>query len=395
MKIKNNVIYTAIVLSTLSGHSFAQVENKPGLTASLEANLAYDDNIFRVVDELAESDSFIRAIPEVNFVTALGKHRVILGYQGDYAKFSDVDSADYDDHILNAQIQFDHSLRFSTLVGATYQDLHIDPGSLDRIELGVTEYDQFNRTKFEIGGSYGSAGSIGRLIGLYEYSDTNYTNNNLDFLDNEASQLSLQFFLKIAPSTSVYLSTSFQDSDYNALDGFTEIDNTYIRYVSGISWSISNLIDLDLSIGYQERDYDNETFLDIDGLAYSGEVSWQLTEHTVIEASALREAQDSTTADVGGFLRTEFTTYINHELSSLVTLKAGLLFGQDDVFFANTDGAIREDDRLAYELAVDYKLRNNLTVGAGYTHQERTSDVSIAEFDDNLIELTVKYDFEY
>lgn len=384
MRNSTTFLLSTLAIAVLSTNAVAQSDEKPGLFATADASTVHDDNIYRVIDDLAQSDTYLRLRPELAAVGGLGKHRFQLSYNGDYAKFSDQSDADYTDHDLRGRIDFDHTLRFSSRFEAGYQKEHEDPGSINRLQLGMTEYNKYDQNFILVGLAYGSEEAIGRLAVNYLRTDKDYTNNDLDFLDYVGDQFTGRFTYRIAPNTRVYTEAIISELDYAPAINF-ELDNTYKRYRVGVTWDFTGKLTGDINIGYQDRDYDLNTVQDINGLAYDGEITWALNTYTKIIAAAQRESIDSSLEEAGGFLRTTYGLTINHELTERLKLKGDAGYSNDELVFSSN----REDKRYAYQLGLEYELLRSVTLGIDYTYEERDSTVAIADYKANIFGLNV------
>ncbi len=384
MRNSTTFILSTLTMALLNTNVYAQSAEEPGLFASADASIVHDDNIYRVIDDLAQSDTYLRLRPELAAVGGLGKHRFQLSYNGDYAKFSDQSDADYTDHDLRGRIDFDHTLRFSSRFEAGYQEEHEDPGTINRIQLDITEYNKFDQNFVLAGLAYGSEEAIGRIAVNYRRTDKDYTNNDLDFFDYVSNQFTGRFTYRIAPNTRVYAEAIISELDYTPGINF-ELDNTYKRYRAGVTWDFTGKLTGDINIGYQDRDYDLDTIRDIDGLAYDGEITWAVNTYTKIIAAAKRESIDSSLDEAGGFLRTTYGLSVNHELTERLKLKADAGYANDELVFSSN----REDKRYAYQLGLEYELLRNVALAADYTYEERDSTVAIADYKANIFGLNV------
>ncbi|BBO28959.1 hypothetical protein AltI4_33470 [Alteromonas sp. I4] len=374
----------SIIALALSTSSALAQEDDTGFFAKADTTIAHDDNIYRVTDDLAQSDTYLSVAPEVKLIGGIGKQRFELSYSGDYAKFGDVEDADYSDHDVRAKINFEHTIRFSSKFEAGYQSEHEDPGVFDRIQLNITEYNKFNRNFFLAELAYGQESAIGRLALDYRRTEKDYTNNNLDFLDFVSDQVSARFTYRVAPKTRLYVESIFIDYDYDANNGF-ELDNKFKRYRAGLTWDFTNKLTGDINVGYQDRDYKLATLRDIDGLAYNGVIAWEINTYTNLEFLGSRESVNSSLEQSGGFLRTTYGASLSHKITELLTIKADAVFSKDELVFSSA----REDDRYAYKVGLDYELLRYLTVGAFYTYEERDSSSELADYKANIIGLNV------
>lgn len=380
----------SLLTLALSSSMAAAQEDNTGFTAKADTTIGYDDNIYRVTDELANSDNFLTVAPVLNMAGGFGKQRFELAYDGEYTKFSDSEDADYYDHNFQAKAIFDHTLRFGSRFEVGYSKEHEDPGSINRIQLNITEYNKYNQNYFLAGLTYGQASSIGQIAFNYRRTDRDYYTNNLDFLDFVNDQITGRFTYRIAPKTRIYLEAVISDIDYDPPEGFTEIDNKYKRYKAGLSWDFTNKLSGDVNVGYQDRNYEVDGLQDISGLAYDGNITWSMNTYTKLVAEAKRESVDSSLEDTGGFLRTSYSLSLQHELTELLKLNADLGYGKDEFVFNQN----RQDKRLAYQFGLEYEVLRFLSVSANYMHQERDSTLATAEFDANVISLIATFTLE-
>lgn len=375
---------STLTLALVSQAVMAQ-EDTTGFSAEAKASIVHDDNIYRVTDELAQSDNYLSLAPKVELLGGYGKQRYEITYNGEYAKFSDAEEADYYDHDIRGEVNLEHTIRFSTRFGAGYESEHEDPGSINRIQLDITEYNQYNQNFLLAGFSYGRTDSIGVFTLNYRRTDKDYTNNDLDYLDSLTNQFTGRFTYRIAPKTKVYAEVVYSDLDYEPAATF-ELDNTFKRYQVGVNWDFTNKLTGDIRVGYQDRDYDAENIRDIDGLAYYGEISWAINTYTKLAVEARRASVDSSLEEAGGYLRTTYAVSLDHQLTERLKLTADAGYAKDELVFS----ASREDKRYAYEFGMEYSVLRNVIVGASYTYEERDSTDLLAIYKANVVGLNVK-----
>ena len=388
MEVTKMLIRKKYALSTLMLVAFSNLVNaqddKTGFLGKIDTTIAHDDNIYRVSKELAESDSYLVFHPEIKFAGAIGKQRVELNYSGDYAKFSNANDADYTDHNLRGKVELEHSLRFSSRFEAGYQKEHEEPGSINRIQLNITEYNKYEQNFLLAGMSYGQTSSIGRITLNYRRQSKDYLNNGLNYLDYDSDQYTSRFTYRIAPKTRIYLEATYSKFDYENSATF-ELDNTFKQYSAGLTWDFTNKLSGDINIGYQDRNYDLEAIRDINGLAYNGEILWSINSYTQIGFEATRESIDSSLEEAGGFLRTSFGLSLNHKLTELLRLKADAGYSKDELVFSSS----REDTRYAHRVSLDYELHTNISLGAYYVFDKRDSTNLLAKYKANIIGINV------
>lgn len=388
---RNRTKFTlSIIALALSTSSALAQEDDTGFFAKADTTIAHDDNIYRVTDDLAQSDHYLTVSPKLGISGGYGKQRFYLTYDGEYTKFSEAKEADYYDHTVQARAVLDHNLRLKSRFEVGYSKEHEDPGTINRIQLDITEYNKYNQNYFLAGLTYGQASSIGQLTFNYRKTDRDHYSNNLDFLDHVNDQISGRFTYRVAPKTSLYIEALVSDIDYTPPPGFTEIDSKFKLYKAGVSWDFTNKLSGDVNLGYQDRDYKAIVLQDVSGLAYDGKITWLINSFTQVAAKAKRESVDSTLEDTGGFITTSFNIDVEHDLTALLNVKAGLGYGKEEFVFNQN----RQDKRLSYQLGIGFDVLRNLSLTANYIHQERDSTLASAVFDSNVISIIATFTFE-
>lgn len=387
---RNRTKFTlSIIALALSTSSALAQEDDTGFFAKADTTIAHDDNIYRVTDDLALSDTYLSVAPKLQLIGGFGKQRFEIIYQGEYAKFSDADDANYADHDISGKIKLDHTLRFSTKFEAGYQKEHEEPGSINRVQLEITEYNKYDQNFFLAGLVFGQDNAIGKFSLDYRRVDRDQTNNDLEYLDFVSDQISARFTYRLFPKTRIYVEAIATEFDYKPGSTF-ELDNDFKRYRAGLTWDFTNKLTGDINIGYQDRNYAQDTLRDIDGLTYNGEVSWAINTYTTIAVDATRESVDSSVQNAGGSLRTTYGASIKHKLSELLAIKAEAGYANDELVFTSN----RQDKRYAYAMGIEYDFSRNIDLAAEYIYEERDSSLDLADFKANILSISIKVSLE-
>jgi hypothetical protein len=368
--------------------SCAYAQTTTGFSASAEANVAHDDNIYRTTDNTAISDAFISLAPEIKATGSLGKHKFEVSYNGNYAKYIDVSDADYDDHTFKARLEFDHSLRFKSRFEAAYISEHQEPGTINIVQLDIVEYNLYDEVWFDAQFTYGRTNSKGRAQFAYRKNKRDYKNNGLDFLDNTGDRLNAKFSYRIAPKTSVYVEAIYAMLEYSPPAGFVDIDNVDTRYRTGLSWEFTNKLVGDVNIGFQNRDFDSDLLQDFDGLSYDANIEWSITSFSKLSFTARRESLDSTLENTGNLLRTSFATNLQHEITKRLKLEANIGFYEEDFSLSFQ----RVDERYRASLETNYQVNRLISLSAGYSYVKRDSTLAAARYAANIVSLGITAD---
>ncbi len=368
--------------------TIASADDK-GLSGTIYSSIYHDDNIYRTIESAAISDEYFNLNPKMDLIGGYGKQRYSIEYIGDYAFFKESKDANYDDHTLKGIFETEHSVRFSSKVEVLYQREHEDPGSINRIQLDITEYNKYEQKLAKAQITYGRDDSVGRISIDYERNNKEYLTNDLYYLDFKSNRLGMKFSYKIAPKTKLYLEGIATDYDYTPALNY-ELDNTYARYRAGIEWDVSGKLSGNIAVGYQDRNYDLESLRDINGIAYNGSIDWKVNTYTSIGITAKRESIDSSIENSGGFLRTTYSTSLLHEITPRTKLKMDFGFSEDELVFT----AERNDKRYAAKSEVEYEVLRNLKASVSYIYEERDSTEHFAKFKANILGIYLTYSLE-
>jgi len=388
MQTKQTKLITAILLALSStATTVANAQSRlTGFSGSAELQLSHDDNIYRTTDEFAQSDTLVTITPQARLAAALGKHQFGVDYNGSYAKHFDLKDADYDDHSISVRADLDHTYRLKTRFEVAYITEHQNPGTVTLVQLDLAEFNTYDEIRY--GGSvfYGGTDSSGRLELRYKNSDVDYTNNDLNFLDNVSNEFGAKLIYRISEKTKTYLEAIYTDYDYTPPTGFQEQDNINIIYRAGISWNFANKLTGDVNAGYQEREFDNQGFRSTSGLTYDGTVTWDISDFTEFKMTASRQALDSTLNELGSFTRNTIGTSIEHGFTERLSLNAEFRYFKDEIDL----GLVRNDKRYTYEAGLAYKVTQKISLKGSYRHQSRDSTFSLAEYESNIASISVK-----
>ena len=370
-----------LLLST--GESLAITDR---LNVDVKASAIHVDNIFRVIDDLKVSDNYLQLVPNINYSFGTTKQNLYLEYKGDLAKFSEIESADFNDQALKVVLTNSHTSRFESNFEVYYEKEHENPASFNRIDLELKEFNKYKRKYLSAGISYGQKNSIGRLLINIQRVGKEYKKPELNYLNYNSDQISSRFNYRFSPKTLIYIKGMLMDFDYESVN-IQDLDNQYQRYELGGEWDITEKVNIDAGAGYQIRNYDSENIRDIDGLAYNAKVEWKINTYTKLLLTANREALDSSLEESSGLLRTSIQSQLDHDITERTKLNIGFGYMKDDIASVQN----RKDERKIVNLEFRYELARNLATSIEYVFEERISSELIAEFKSNTVGINLYY----
>jgi len=149
----------------------------------------------------------------------------------------------------------------------------------------------------------------------------------------------------------------------------------------GLSFDVSELLELELGAGYFERRYD-DTAEPLNGVALRGALLWHPTRLTTVRAQALRT--DAPTRIEGAFakVRNDVSVELTHEYSRNLLLHASARFIADD--FETVD---RVDTAWIAELGTTWAFGRHSVLRFVYDYGTRDHDTSGRSFDRHVVNL--------
>lgn len=366
-------------------HAQEMLPEDEGFVASAMLGLKHDSNVQR--NALGDSDTSLVLSPELIYGNYIGKHLLYTKYSGEYARFSDYDSLDFENHSVDVEAYFDYSLRFSSILSMNYQNGVEDPSQTNNL---VSEFDEFTEfEKITLGGSllYGTRQSVGQIVVSAEAQTAEFKNNDQSFRDFDSVGGSAEFFYRLAPNTRMLFEVSLYDFDYDQPQTGFDQSSQQISYLTGIQWRYSEQLESTVRIGYQTKDFDEASQQDISGLSFGAELSWAPSELTRVKLGSARNANESAIADLAGLVTTSFDLGVEHEITERFELFANYRY-------ANDDFDTRKDISHFITIGFEFDFREWLEIDLEYSYSERESDFNNFSYDANVVMLSFEVEMD-
>lgn len=359
-----------------------------GFSAVINGELRYDDNILRQSDNNKKSGASLLVAPELTFAGGFGKQLFRAIYKGEYSNYFNNSDVNYNDHDLVLRADLDHSHRLNSRFIVQRRYFHEEVGNVNLVFNDLTEFNRVEQSTYRGEVAYGRNNSLGRVSLELRHDEAEYTNNEQEGRDNDRNSAFLRFFYRIAPRTRLLAEASYTDIDYVSSNR-VELDSKYKRYQVGVEWSLTEQLEGNVKVGYQDRDYRLAELNDIDGLAYSVDLTWLPNTYSEVILEARRESVDSAAIDTsGGFVRDSVAVSASHGITERLTLEGLIGYKNDDLVFASGDPE-RTDKHYDFHFATVYSLLTYIDVGLEYRREQRNSTLRAAEYTSNSINLTL------
>lgn len=348
----------------------------PRLDVSVEAN----DNIY-ASEILEQSDTILRLAPSLSLVSNWNRHSLQAYARGAFTRYSDFDTEDADDYEVGANGRLDIQRFFEATGQASFAqisepriaqntpDTSAEPIEYTLGHLNLGTQKTFNRVRVSANLDWSSYDyDDGRTIGTALIPSTVI---DQDERDREVVSFTVRGDYAVSPDTAIFLQVSANNRSY-------EIDSTPTtaarnsdgyEILAGADFEVSNLISGDAAIGYVSQDFEDVRFKDIGSFGARMRLEWFPTQLTTVTGAVSRVVEDSVVPGAGGFLSTNLSAQVDHELRRNVIVTGQVAYGVDD--FRGVD---RTDDRWLGAISGTYLLNRYVGIGLSYSYLDQQSE---------------------
>jgi hypothetical protein len=160
-------------------------------------------------------------------------------------------------------------------------------------------------------------------------------------------------------------------------------DGRFIK--GGTTFEFTRILTGDIAVGWLMRDYEDPSLQKLAGMTLDGSLTWVVSALTTAKLVATTRADESRVFGVSGVFTHEITLQVDHAFRRWLVATGRLLYGNDDYV-----GSPRDDNRYSASAALTYKLSRELWLKSEYRHAWLRSSVSGANYDADVILLTLR-----
>lgn len=345
----------------------------------------YDSNIFKTQSN--ETDDNITVVkPGLKIRSDWGRHALGIYASGDIGTFTENDRENYQDYSVGFDGRLDVLRETYLTGGVNFSQKHEDRGSPDN--AGGVEPTDYTLLTSRLGLMRGISRVSVKLDGehnLYNYDDA-YTGAGvaIDNDDRDRAELSgsLRVGYELAPEYEAFVKATLTDIDYNSnVEGR---DSSGYNLVAGTALDFSGKLKGEIYAGYLNFTYDSPRLPDIESATFGGNLTWNITSLTSIKPAVDRSVQQTTTANSSGFIATNYSLNIEHELRRNILLGANYKLGKNEYQGGTPE---REDDLNTAGAGVQYLINKKASVKVDYQYEERDSNLVNQDYTDNKVML--------
>jgi hypothetical protein len=348
------------------------------VTPVVSAAAGHDNNV-----NLRQSNKISSALytlsPGVTATTRYGLHNYYARYLGNYGRYSSSSVDDYEDHAIGAGANSDWSGRLRTQLRYDFLRGH-DPRGSTATAIGAPERWHTNALRGALG--YGARGAQGNIEVDTGIMAKHYETNRVVTAarDHKIADIAGAFFYRMRPSIYSFVQVRAARVDY---DTNTSLDSTEMRYYGGVRWDATAKTQGSVKAGYMTKNFSDASRPDASASTYDASITWSPLTYSVFTLNGVRTFSEQTSG--GSYILTDNATLLwNHTWSARVRSSVFYAYGRDV-----HQGIDRTDTRQNFGLKASYGFRRNLRLGGEVRQEERSSNVSSAEYKRSVVLFTV------
>jgi polysaccharide biosynthesis protein VpsM len=391
-----NIRYTyglAISLLILSQTSSAELLDGQGidfaggkLSPELTVKESHDDNLTNQAG--GEIDTFVTTVtPHLTYELKNNKNRFTADYLLEAATHNSSHNDDYIDQTVSGGYEYTPTSKISAGLDVEYYKGHDPRGTGAAEGTGAVQqgFDRYHHYKIEANAAYGAESAKGRFEIDAGHIEKDYENNRATTAvrDREDHYGSARLFYRVMPKTRLLLEGRVTEYKYDRdAAGTASLDSTTSRGLLGVTWDTTFKTTGTAQIGYIRKDFDANSRKDGEDLTWEVGVEWKPKSYSTFNLNTSRDFTETNGA--GNFTSTDAISFsYNHEWSKRISTSLSIDYSEDS-FDQDTTG--RSDDKFKFAASVDYEMRRWLSLGAGYTYDERDSTINSFDYKRNIVE---------
>ncbi len=343
------------------------------LSPSLAVSGGYDDNIFATEHDRV-SDGFVRFQPEALIQSNWSQNSVSFDASGTIDRYFHRTSENIADYALTAaglyQIGSDTILRAAGRVESEHQS---------RLSQDIFAQTIHPVRYTEQSGAVALTQDFGRLrvtgdarVARFNYRDGRLADGSVydqQTSDNTSYRVGIRASYQQTPGLAWFVSASYNDRNFRTGTIDTPVRDSHgYQLLAGVDFEPSALIRGSIGVGYIRQNFRSAHYTDLSGVGFNARLQFFPSQLTTVTLNANRSVLDSGIPGSGGYLSSEGSVRIDHELFRQIILSASV--GYQSNKFNNLD---RVDGRLATSAGMTYRLNRFASLELHYDRLDQSS----------------------
>lgn len=363
------------------------------LFPKLEIAGVYIDNLFKA--ETGEtSDEIGLFTPSLNIRSDWDLHALSFSAASTYAKHRDNSAEDWWDYTGKAAGRLDVTETGVVSSAVSFSRKHENRSSPD--DPSRTKPTRYTIGEINVIGTYNPDVLLFRVelsAKQFDYRDNGSVNND----DRDRNQYGVRGRVgyEWVPGSMAFVEVGYNKREFDenidiAADGSTK--ETYDRSSEGYEILFGNTLDLsgvaflELAGGYLTQDFDASAFSSVEGISFSGALTWNPTDLLTVTGRARRAIRETTAGGASSRLISTFGIDADYEILDNLILDARTSFELSEFEGSTT---ARDDKTFDVSIGGRYLIGPNFFAGARYGFEQRNSDLSTAEYTVNTIRVFI------
>lgn len=363
---------------------------RPGVTNSI----GYDSNPQRVSGP-SKGSFFGRHEADLDIQSDWNVHQLRGRLRGAYSQYYREKEASRPDGEGNLDLKLDASRDTSILLESRFRLDTQRPGSPD-LDAPVVG----RPLVYTYGGSAGVTHDINRLqltlrgsVDRYDYEDAKLISGaTLSQQDRNQTQygVRLRAGYELTPGFKPFVQGELDTRHFDQRvdsNGFERSSNGYTARV-GSTFEISRQLTGEVSVGYQDRAYEDPRLKNLRGLVGDAAILWTPTALTTVTLRGTSELGDTTIAGSSGTTARRATLEVAHALRRNLIVTGTAHFGR-----TLYEGQGLREDYWSLGAKVEYKLTRSVAVRASFTHERLNSTAQGSDYTANVAQVGLRLQF--
>jgi hypothetical protein len=359
------------------------------LKPSIDVTGGHDSNVTRAPNR--QGSWLTTVTPELQFKSDWSRHELSGTLRGAYTWYEQLPNFNKPEVDAKVNARIDISSQTKADIEGRYKLLADSPG--DPNTPGDTLKPPIYQT---YGGTFGLTQKFNRLevtgkgmIDRLQYFNAELdTGGTLDLSDRNYNQYggAGRIGYEVHPGIKPFVEGGIDTRRYDDAAFTTPNRNSDGRTIKGgVAFELTRKLTGEAAFGYVERKYDDPTLQKISGLIYDGLLIWTATPLSTLRFDLKSTVDEVVLPGVSGALKRDVTVQLDHSFRRWLigSLKFG--FGQDDYI-----GLDRLDKRYLASAALTYKMTRTVHIKGEYRHEWLRSNVTGADYDADIVLLSLK-----
>jgi hypothetical protein len=364
------------------------------LRPSVTGSAGYDSNPSRVAGP-NKGSLFSRTEGELGIQSDWNVHELTGMLRGGYSRFYRDDNASRPDAEGNMSLRLDATRDTRILLESRLRLDTQRPGSPD-----LTANVQGRPITWAYGASAGVSHDINRLqltlrgsVDRQDYEDAELTNGRkLSQADRNQTQygLRLRAAYEVTPGFKPFIQGEVDTRQFDEKvdsSGYMRSSDGYTARL-GSTFELSRVLTGEVSVGYQDRKYEDGRLKNLRGIVGDAAVLWTPTPLTSVTLRGTSELGDTTLAGSSGTTARRASLEVAHALRRNLTVTGFTTFQRTDY-----DGQNLREDFSTIGARLEYKLTRTFAIRGSFTHERLNSTAQGSDYTANVSMVGLKVQF--